>query len=164
MTDKHLEQLREIGVAEDEIDPRDGADDSLELHRPAPAEIERIWRTFWLPAITTNRRFDPAKLKAELYDAHHLIMEAPKVYRHVTGGMCDDPCASAEGINAMADKRIGAAFDAGWQALGKVRYMRENEHRPESEIHAAAQRMREITLTEQDLVQLERLAKGWFPS
>lgn len=103
----HVERLREIDpeLAALEEATRDGAHESYAPGRASIEDIERVWREFWLPALRSNGSFDIDKLKAELYDAHHLIMEAPKIYRWATGGMCDDPCASAEGIIAMAEKK-----------------------------------------------------------
>lgn len=93
----------------------EGAHKSLEVRPSSPAEVERVWRDFWLPAFVEEeedddgrrrRRLNLQKMKGELFDMHHLVMNAPKVYRHVTGGATDDPCASAEGIIAMADHRV----------------------------------------------------------
>lgn len=114
----HVDRLREIDpeLAQLEEQTRDGAHESLEYRRGRPEDVERVWREFWFPALAKKGlrdgfTFSIEALKAELYDAYHLIMEAPKVYRHVTGGMCDDPCASAEGINAMADEKRAKAIE-----------------------------------------------------
>lgn len=97
------EPTREWLEDQDELDPTDGAHPSLELHSPQQAEVERVWKTYWLPLLKEG---GIPRLKGELYDAHFLVNEARQVYRHVTGGLCDDLCASAEGVIAMAEKRV----------------------------------------------------------
>lgn len=96
------EPTREWLEGED-TDPTDGAHPSLEVHSPQQAEVERIWKTYWLPLLKEG---GIARLKGELYDAYFLVNNAREVYRHITGGLCDDLCASADGVIAMAEKRI----------------------------------------------------------
>jgi hypothetical protein len=79
---------------------------------PTPAMIEECWRVFWLPLIRDeDGRVSMAKLKGELFDARHLVMTAPKVYRLVTGGLTDNPCASYKGIAAAFQKHVARACD-----------------------------------------------------
>ena len=75
------------------------------------AEVQRVFRDFWLPLISVDGKVSLAKLKGELFEMHHLIMTAPKVYRLVTGGATDDPCASFEGIEAAYERHLAAACD-----------------------------------------------------
>ena len=67
-------------------------------------EVEAVWVRYWAPILSEG---GIGRLKGELYDAWHLVNEARKVYRHATGGLCDDLCASAEGIIAMDEARVG---------------------------------------------------------
>lgn len=76
---------------------------------PAPEEVERVWASYWAPLLQNG---GIAVLKGELYDAWHLVNEARKVYRHATGGLCDDLAASAEGIIAMDEARVGRLVEA----------------------------------------------------
>jgi hypothetical protein len=85
----------------------EGAHESFAIEAGTEQEVERVWREFWRPALVDRRgKLDPAKLKRELYDLHHLIHAAPSVYSHVTGGMIQDPCASAEAVIAAAESRV----------------------------------------------------------
>lgn len=90
------------------LDPRrDGAHESFRLHAPAEDEIERVWQTYWLPTLRgEDGKVSLERLKAELYDACFLVDQARRVYHHVTGGLTDDLTASADGIIALADRRI----------------------------------------------------------
>lgn len=86
---------------------RDGAHESFRLHAPAEDEIERVWRNYWLPTLRgEDGKVSLERLKAELYDAYYLVDQARRVYHHVTGGLTDDLTASADGIIALADRRI----------------------------------------------------------
>ena len=87
----------------DPVSLPDGAHPSLTLDVPDQEEVERVWRTYWLPIVKEGGL---PRLKGELYDFHRLVDNARAVYRHVTGGMTDDLCASSEGIIAMADRRV----------------------------------------------------------
>ena len=74
---------------------------------PTSTEVERVWREYWLPLLRrADGRLNVGQLKGELYDAWHLVNEARAVYRHVTGGTCDDLTASAEGIIASAEHAV----------------------------------------------------------
>lgn len=81
----------------------EGAHPSLLVDVPTLADVERVWRDYWGPMVAEGGL---PRLKGELYDAHHLVNEARKVYRHVTGGLTDDLAASGEGIIALADARV----------------------------------------------------------
>lgn len=100
------------------MDPHEHEDnfehETFEVRDTSPEAVERVWRTFWLPAIRDpgTGRVDLQRLKAELYDCHHLIMNAPRVYHRVTGGLCGDPCASAEGILALYEKKQAELLEA----------------------------------------------------
>ena len=85
----------------------DGAHDSYLREPPSREDVERVWREFWVPLLRDEGRVSLARLKGELYDCHHLIMAAPRVYRHVTGGLLEDPTASAEAVTALADQHVG---------------------------------------------------------
>jgi hypothetical protein len=99
----------------------EGAHPSFDGRPPTAAEVEHIWQTFWLPAVTEDGRVSLPKLKGELYCAWYLIKQAPLVYHHVTGGLTDDPCASAEAITAAADRHLARAVEAGIDALLRKR-------------------------------------------
>lgn len=89
-------------------DPReDGAHESFQAPLPTAEAIDRIWLDYWVPLLRgEDGAMSLERLKAELYDAYHLVTEARKVYRHVTGGLTDDLTASAEGIIAISDQRV----------------------------------------------------------
>jgi hypothetical protein len=79
---------------------------SFEPHGADGAEIDRVWQTYWRELLVLpDGSLNKAALRAELYDAWWLVNEARRVYRHVTGGLCDDLTASADGIIACADRR-----------------------------------------------------------
>lgn len=122
---------------EKNADPKqDGAHPSFQHERARQAEIERIWTTFWLPSLRgEDGKVSLEKLKGELYDCHHLIMAAPQVYHHVTGGVTDDPTASAEAIIRLAEKRFAERLrlsmegrpDAPASIVGKLREKRRDD-------------------------------------
>jgi hypothetical protein len=87
----------------------EGAHPSFVLDVPSQEGVEEVWRTYWAPLVEDGGL---ARLKGELYDYFHLVTEARKVYRHVTGGLTDDLTASAEGIIALADNRVGELTEA----------------------------------------------------
>ena len=76
----------------------------LEIAPASPDDVERVWVGYWAPLLAEG---GTGRLKGELYDAWFLVNQARQVYRHITGGLTDDLCASAEGIIAMADARVG---------------------------------------------------------
>lgn len=107
--DTHAELAQAIAEERESWrDPhRDGAHESFRLHTPAEDEIERVWQTYWLPTLRgEDGKVSLERLKAELYDAYFLVDQARRVYHHVTGGLTDDLTASADGIIALADRRI----------------------------------------------------------
>lgn len=119
------------------VDGPEGAHESFEYEPPSPEEVERVWRRVWLPAIsevvedgdgTRRRRFNLHALKAELFDYNFLIDNARRVYRHITGGLCEDLTASAAGINAMADRKRGELLEDVQRLLE-----REQDRRVEAE-------------------------------
>jgi len=79
----------------------DGAHETLVLDVPNETKVEAVWREYWAPLL---RDGGIARLKGELYDAHFLVDQARKVYRHITGGVMDDLTASADGVIAMAER------------------------------------------------------------
>ena len=85
----------------------DGHHPSLVLHAPGPDDVERVWKEHWFPIV---REGGMDALKRELFDYDFLVDQARVVYRHVTGGLCDDLCASADGIIAEADRRLQEAI------------------------------------------------------
>lgn len=86
-----------------EMAQADGAHPSLRLDTPTQADVERVWAEYWAPMF---REGGLPQIKGEMYDYWHLVNEARKVYRHVTGGMTDTLTASGEGIIALADRRV----------------------------------------------------------
>ena len=83
--------------------------DSLEQVQATPDAIEALWTSYWAPLLKEG---GAGSVKAELFEYYHLVNAARLVYRHVTGGVTDDLCASGEGIIAMADARIGELTEA----------------------------------------------------
>lgn len=96
----------------------EGAHPSLALDTPTADEVERVWRTYWAPIVESGGL---AALKGELYDYFRLVDNARQVYRHVTGGLTDDLCASSEGIIAMADRRVGQLTEDLRAEIGRLR-------------------------------------------
>ena len=86
----------------------EGAHKTLALHAPNALQVDRIWRTYWLPLFTSDgaTKLNLETLKGELYDSWWLVNEARKVYGHITGGVSTDLTASAEGIIALSDRQI----------------------------------------------------------
>ena len=82
----------------------DNDDSNVRQLHSTPEAIEEVWVRYWAPILSEG---GITALKAELFEYHFLVDQARKVYRHATGGLCDDLCASAEGIIAMADSRVG---------------------------------------------------------
>ena len=87
----------------------EGASDSFEGSDCSPKAVEEVWVRYWAPILAEGGM---ARLKGELFDAYHLVNEARQVYRHATGGLCDDLCASAEGIIAMDGERVARLTEA----------------------------------------------------
>jgi hypothetical protein len=106
-------------------------------------KIEVVWREYWrglfmlsgpgdehlagakldaaLIMLEKRGLLNLAALKAELYDAYFLVDNARKVYRHVTGGLTDDLTASAEGVIAMADRRVWRLIEQSGGSLAAMR-------------------------------------------
>lgn len=97
-----------LAAAHERADGPEYAAATFEAVAPTDTRVERVWREYWLPLLRdpVTGRLNVAQLKGELYDAWHLVNEARAVYRHVTGGLCDDLTASAEGIIASAEHAV----------------------------------------------------------
>lgn len=106
----------------DDADLPEGAHPSFHMDDD-PDAVEQSWRRVWLPTLSGS---DPSpnpivlleRIKAELHDYLHLVTEARKVYRHVTGGMVDRLDVSGESVVALADHRVA-------QLLARARSKRE---------------------------------------
>lgn len=98
-------EARDAEAGSPPADLPEGAHRSLALRAPSPSEVERVFRSYWLPLLSEGGKISIERLKGELFDSWHLVNEARRVYRHVTGGVTDDLTASADGIIAMADRR-----------------------------------------------------------
>jgi hypothetical protein len=87
-----------------------GADDphaSFVQHVPDQREIQRVWSTYWMPLLKNeDGAFNTELLKGELYDSWFLVNEARRVYHHITGGLMDDLTSSAEGVLALAERKV----------------------------------------------------------
>ena len=85
-----------------------GPDSGPELLLGTSDAVEQVWVRYWAPLLSGGGL---AALKGELFDAWHLVNEARKVYRHCTGGLCDDLTASADGIIAADGARVALLTD-----------------------------------------------------
>ena len=126
-----------------EEEPLAGADPSFQMVQPDRAYVDHIWEEKWRPGLIVmvegedgeiRQEISLEKLKGELADCWHLIETAPKVYYHVTGGMTDDPRASAQGIIAAADHRVAQLTHD---------LLRELDHRT-TELRATRARIRKL--------------------
>lgn len=108
-----------VAPVEDEKRPGpEFAHHSLVVDTPDRTAVERVFRAYWLPLLQNEHgQISVEKLKGELYDAWHLVNEARKVYRHITGGVTDDLTASADGIIAMAERQVERRLEAQRQEL-----------------------------------------------
>jgi len=89
----------------------------LELLHASPDLVEQVWVRYWAPILASG---GISALKGELYDSFFLVNEARQVYRHATGGLCDDLTASAEGIIAMDEARVERLTQALRDRIGEL--------------------------------------------
>lgn len=94
-------------MSDESPDRPEFADASFHVAERNVEAIERVWRTVWIPLIAPKGQLILEALKGELYDAAFLVDNARKVYRAVTGGLCSDLTASAEGVIALYQKHVG---------------------------------------------------------
>ena len=83
----------------------------------SPDLVEQVWVRYWAPILASG---GISALKGELYDSFFLVNEARQVYRHATGGLCDDLTASAEGIIAMDHARVERLTQALRDRIGEL--------------------------------------------
>jgi len=89
----------------------------LELLHASPDLVEQVWVRYWAPILASG---GISALKGELYDSFFLVDQARQVYRHATGGLCDDLTASAEGIIAMDQARVERLTQALRDRIGEL--------------------------------------------
>lgn len=92
-------------------------------HEP---EVEAVYEEFWKELVETDGVLDAAKVKAELYDYHTLLMEVPKAYCHITRGRISKPHTAAryviaefeEYVQTLVDEAVEEAIAASDDAAG----------------------------------------------
>jgi hypothetical protein len=101
------------------------------LSRHAPeaeidADMERVWRDYWLPLLIKDGDVDLEQVKKELYDYHNVLEVVPSVYSHASGGAMSKPSYNdVQQICAVIDDHYDEvarenAVDALKTALGEA--------------------------------------------
>jgi hypothetical protein len=68
--------------------------------------IDKNFKEFWMPLISTNGVFDLDKLALELWDYYRFMLSAAEVYCHITGNLISKVNTCASAVISVADDRI----------------------------------------------------------
>ncbi len=69
-------------------------------------DYKRTFEMFWKSLVMIDGKWDFDAVMKELHDYHTALLEVPKVYMHITGGLLSKPTTMAEHVIGAFDERI----------------------------------------------------------